>query len=126
MGSTPMRLSTAATTVLVMASIPTPASAAPPKRPAPHPTLAPFSATASFGENVPTLGHGPLSSLLEGRQHSIGDIAILAVVSTEDDMLITGEPSILVPAGDDRTLFYGQMASPDGAGYVGADARVGT
>jgi hypothetical protein len=107
-----------------LALLSTPADAAK-RRPAPPPppVVVPFSATAAFGETVPILTHGPMTLLLHCFRDALGDIARLAVVSTESDMLITGERSILMPAGDDATLLYGAVASPDGGGYVSADPR---
>jgi hypothetical protein len=113
-----MRIATATVTILLMASTAAPATAAP-KRPTP--LVVPFSATAAFGEDVTIITHGPLTLLLQCRASvSAGDHARLAVVSTEGDTLVTGERSILVPAGDDRTLIYGSVPADVGGGYVSA------
>jgi hypothetical protein len=113
-----MRIATAAGTLLLMATTATPATAAP-KRPTP--LVVPFSATAAFGETVDILTHGPMTLLLHCFNDAIGDVGRLAVVSTEQHMLITGEPSVLMPADDPATLFFGSVPSPDGAGYVAAN-----
>ena len=98
-----------------------------PKR-QPAPRLVPFTAMALFGQDVEILRHGPLTLLLQCRASPTPgrDAAIIAAVSTEDDTLYTGEPSILVPAGDDRTLIYGSIAADVGGGYVGATTRLRT
>jgi hypothetical protein len=118
-----MRAATFSIACAIIALLAAPATAAPKKRPKP-PTLVPFTATAAFGEDVEILKHGPMTLLFQCRAgSSVGDTARLAVVSTEADMLVTGEPSILVPAGDDRTLIYGSILADVGGGYVGADPR---
>jgi len=109
-------LITTATIALFAAS-----AAAAPKRPPPPPVLTPFSATAAFGETIEILSHGPMTLLLHCFRDAIGDVAALAVVSTEDDMLITGEPGVLQPVGRGVTLHFGSVPPPDGGGYVGAD-----
>jgi hypothetical protein len=114
-----MRIATASVTILLIASIATPATAAP-KRPTP--LVVPFSATAAFGETVNILTHGTITLRLQCDPGlSVGDVARLTVISTEDDMLLTGAPSVLIPANDANTLIYGSIVANDGAGYVGAN-----
>jgi hypothetical protein len=81
----------------------------------------PFYAEASLGETIPILTHGPMTLSLRCFTSGGKDVAALSVVSTEDDMLVTGEVSALQLANDSATLFYGSVVANDGAGYVSLD-----
>ena len=111
-----VRAATFSISCAVIALLAAPATAAP-KMPKPTPVVMPLS-----GEDIEILTHGPLMLFLQCRTRvEQRDVAGLTVVSSQPDMLSTGAKSILVPAGDDRALFFESVPAPDGAGSVAAD-----
>jgi hypothetical protein len=100
-------------------------------RPRPRLEIRPFSATAAFGETVDVLSHGPTTLRLacrSGTRFDTGeaiDFAVLSVVSSVDDMLVTGARGIKIPAGVTvGDLYTATVPSPDGGWYTAPEGDV--